>query len=190
MTYSPATESILVDSFCRDLMRFIADRLNANFAIAHELHRNGINRDDPAAAPIVAVIEGGQFKEYIVKSRRDSDAYDGSVLEFPRLKVYRTDDSGSLFNPTMRSRIRISHIEKLIDIHRLPGLQNWLTCNVKQILEEYWFSHQDCVCNVEKSSSFSANHNPRFEMVGGRQELVYRSDFDVYASCSNCDWTI
>jgi hypothetical protein len=190
MTYSPATEPILVDKFCRDLMRFVADRLNANFAIAHELHRNGIiNRNDPAALTIVAVIEAGQFKEHIVKSRRDSDAYDGSVLEFPRLKVFRTDESGALFNPVMRSRIRISHIEKLIDIHRLPGLQNWLTCNIKQILEQYWFEHQHCICNIEKSSSFNVNHSPRFEMVGGRQELIYRSDFDIYATCSDC-WGI
>lgn len=187
MTYSPATEPILVDSFCRTLMRFIADYLNSNFAIAHELHKNGIKRDDPAALPMVAVIEAGSFQEYIVKSRRDSDAYDGSILEFPRLKVYRTDDSGTLFNPTVRSRIRISHISKLIEIHRLPGLQNWLTCQVKNALEEYWFNHQDCVCNIDKGSSFSANHAPRFEMVGGRQELVYRSDFDVYSSCSKCE---
>ncbi|HEY9610601.1 hypothetical protein [Allocoleopsis sp.] len=184
MTYSPATEPILVDSFCRTLMRFAADHLNSSFAIAHELHKNGISRDDPAAIPMVAVIEAGGFQEYIVKSRRDSDAYDGSILEFPRLKVYRTDGSGTLFNPIMRSRIRISHISKLIEIHRLPGLQEWLTWEVKEILEAYWLSHQGCTFNIEKDTSFSADHAPRFEMVGGRQELVYRSDFDFYATGS------
>ncbi len=164
-------------------MKFIANRLNANFAIAHELKRNGVSAGDTAATPIVAVIEAGEYKEYIVKSKRDYDAYDGSVLEFPRLKVYRMDDNSTLFDPIMRSRIRCSYIQKLSEIHRLPGLWKWLTWNIKKILEEYYLDHQGCPSNIEQGTSISANHAPRFELVGGKQELVYRSDFDFYAKC-------
>lgn len=183
MTYSPATEPLLVDEFCRSLMKFLADRLNANFAIAHELKSAGLTANDEAATPIVAVIEGGEYKEYIVKSRRDYDAFDGSILEFPRLKVYRMEDNSTLFDPTMRSRLRCSYIQKLSDIHRLPGLWKWLAWNVKRSLEEYYLEHQGCPSNIEPQTNISVNHSPRFELVGGKQELVYRSDFDFYVKC-------
>jgi hypothetical protein len=186
MTYSPATDPLLIDDFCRALMKFISDRLNTNFTIAHQLKAAGVTANDEAATPIVAVIEAGEYKEYIVKSRRDYDAFDGSILEFPRLKVYRMSDDSTLFDPIMRSRLRCSYIQKLSDIHRLPGLWRWLSWNVKQILEEYHLEHQGCPCNIEQGSSISTNHSPRFELVGGKQELVYRSDFDFYAKCYDC----
>lgn len=183
MTYSSATDPLLVDEFCRSLMKFIADRLNANFAIAHQLKAAGLSANDEAATPIVAVIESGEYREHIVKSRRDYDAFDGSILEFPRLKVYRMEENSTLFDPLMRSRIRCSYIQKLSEIHRLPGLWQWLSWNVKEVLEEYFLEHQGCFCNLEANSSLNVNHSPRFELVGGKQELAYRSDFDFYAKC-------
>ena len=183
MTYSPATEPILIDQFCRGIMTFVADRLNANFTIAHELHRVGINVADPGAVPIIRSISAGDFKEYIVKSKRDHDAFDGSILEFPRLKVYRLSGVTALRKTEKRSRIRISYIQKLSEIYRLPGLWDWLEDMIPEILNNYQFQHSGCPCNIDQDTDISCNHNPRFELVGGRQELVYRSDFDFSGTC-------
>lgn len=183
MTYSPATEPLLVDDFCRGIMRFIATRLNANFAIAHELHKNGLNVADAGAEPIIRVIQAGDFKEYIVKSKRDHDAFDGSILEFPRLKVYRVSGSTPLRNTSKRSRLRLSYLQKLTEIHRLPGLWEWLEDMIPELLNIYQFEHTGCSCNIEQDGDISFSHSPRFEVVGGRQELVYRSDFDFSGIC-------
>ena len=165
-------------------MCFVGDRLNANFAIAHELHAAGINIADPAATPIVRVITAGDFKEYIVKSKRDHDAFDGSILEFPRLKVYRVSGTTALRKTLKRSRLRISYIQKLSEINRLPGLWDWLEDMIPEILDNYQFEHQGCTCNIDQDTDISYSHSPRFELVGGRQELVYRSDFDFSGTCT------
>ncbi|HEY9598483.1 MAG TPA: hypothetical protein V6D33_12515 [Cyanophyceae cyanobacterium] len=181
--YSPATSPILVDSFYRSLMEFVADELNAKFSVVRQLHELGIPEDSPEAEPIKAD-NGNVAEKFMVKTRRDDDTYDWTLLDFPLLKVYEVAANGEIGNSVWQIGVRITYLQRHANIHRLPGLRSWLRRTMGDVLADYQLNHTGCCCNIDARSRLRCDHSTRRMMVKNVPELYFASDFDFEAICS------